>query len=327
MFIRFFRSKYFLQYLIFFVFAISLWIDVLISPVNIKPDQQTSGATWLDMAYSYFPLATIILSLVLLISQALVFNQVHDNHRLAERNQLLVAAFYVMMMCSAPILVHPNIMILINFLMIIMMNTMFNILGRHEPYGQVFDASLLAGTAALLYFPAVFFILFIWLCFVVFQIFTWREWTISTLAFLLPYLFLGSYYYWTGDFLEAAKSYISKFTDIKPVVVAANTYSYIVWGLLALQIILVFNRMMHGISETTIDLRKKNRVVLLFLFVVAVSAVYSGENFRLHLTLAAIPVSAIFGTYFSHSKKLLIPEIITTLILIVIFAGKFISMK
>jgi hypothetical protein len=211
--------------------------------------------------------------------------------------------------------------------MIILINTMLNILGKHEPYRQVFDAAFLVGIASLLYFPAAVFIVFIWLCFVVFQIFTWREWVISIFAFLIPYLFLGTYYFYTDDLLEVLRKYVTHFYEIKPIIVSTNTYAFIIWGLLTFLVLLVFSRMLKGIAESISDLRKKNRVVLFFLFMVAVSSVYSGENFRMHLSLAAIPVSAIFGTYFSQSKRMLLPEIITMLILMVIFAGKFMTLK
>jgi hypothetical protein len=327
MFIRIFRSKYFLQYLLFFILAFALWIDVLINPVKINLALQNTGAAWLDKIFTGFPLITVILFIGLLIFQALVFNQIHDNHRLAERNQMLVAAFYILLMSSTPILVRPNIMIIVNFLMIILVNTMLNILGKHEPYRQVFDAAFLVGIASLLYFPAVVFIVFIWLCFIVFQIFTWREWVISVFAFLIPYLFVGTYYFWTDELVDVLRNYVTHFYEIKPIIVSANTYAFIIWGLLTFLVLLVFSRMLKGIAESISDLRKKNRVVLFFLFIVAVSSVYSGDNFRMHLSLAAIPVSAIFGTYFSQSKRMLLPEIITMMILVIIFAGKFMTLK
>jgi hypothetical protein len=127
--------------------------------------------------------------------------------------------------------------------------------------------------------------------------------------------------------VDVLRNYVTHFYEIKPIIVATNTYAYIIWGLLTFLVLLVFSRMLKGIAESISDLRKKNRVVLFFLFIVAVSSVYSGENFRMHLSLAAIPVSAIFGTYFSQSKRMLLPEIITILILIIIFAGKFMTLK
>lgn len=325
--IRFFRKNYFFQYFFFFVFAISLWLDVLIKPAKINIGQLSTGAAWLDAAFGHFPLMLVILFLGLLVFQALYLNQIHDYHRLAERNQMLVAVFYLILMGSAPILVRPNMMIVVNFLMILLMNIIFNILGENEPYRQVFDASILVSIASLFYFPAIFFIFFIWLCFIVYQIFTWREWLISIIAFVLPYIFLGTFFLYTNELPKVAIAFVTRFMEIKPVIVQVNPYSYIVWGLLFFLVLSVFSRIIKGISESSVDLQKKNRVVLLFLFIVAVSAVYSGENFRMHLTLAATPVSMIFGTYFSQSKKQLLAEIITLLLLAVIFAGKFMTLK
>jgi len=327
MLIRFFRKNYFFQYLFFFVFAIALWSDVLIKPAKINIGQLSTGAAWLDAAFGHFPLIMVVLFLGLLVFQALYLNQIHDYHRLAERNQMLVAVFYLILMGSAPILVRPNMMIIVNFLMILLMNIIFNILGENEPYRQVFDASVLVSIASLFYFPAIFFIVFIWLCFIVYQIFTWREWLISIIAFVLPYIFLGPYFLYTNELPKVVMAFIARFMEIKPVFVLVNPYSYIVWGLLFFLVMIVFSRIIKGISESSVDLQKKNRVVLFFLFIVAVSAVYSGENFRMHLTLAAMPVSMIFGTYFSQSKKQLLPEIITLLLLVVIFAGKFMTLK
>jgi len=80
-------------------------------------------------------------------------------------------------------------------------------------------------------------------------------------------------------------------------------------------------------TEGTIDIRKKFRVLIFFLFISSVSLVYSGANFSLHLSQAVIPVTAFLGAHLSQSKKVFYHELLFALLLLAIFVAKVLKFE
>lgn len=327
MIIHLFRRNYFIQYLFLLVFAVLLWSDVLLYPELILKNLQSTGIDRLDNFVADFPRIMIIISLVVLILQAFILNQVLIRNYLTDRNQLLTSALYILLWSSSPVLLQPNVVLLVSLTLVILLNVIFRMYGKPDPYGQVFDAAFLVGIASLIYFPAIFFIAFIWMCFIVYQIFTWREWIISFIGFLLPYFFIGTYFFWTDQLVEKALGFADRFLISWPPVFTTNTYTFIIWSLIFLLVLVSMGHILRNLSENKIDQRKKNRVLVMFFVITVASVIYSGDMLKLHLALLAIPVSAFLSSHFSETRRLLLPEIITLLILVVVVVGKIINLN
>jgi hypothetical protein len=327
MFIRFFKARYFGQFAALFLLAVVLWIDIIIDPSAIAPDGDSSNFFGLTGLLQKYPVILVVFSILLLLFQAILLNQILENHRLMERHQLLTAAMYVVIMSSSPVLTNPVGMLLTNFILILQLNIVLNIYGKKEPYREVFDAAFLIGIASLIHFPVVIFIVFLWTCLVLYQIFTGREWLISIVGILIPHLFAGTYFYITGQIETGINKLITFFTQIQPPEFTESIYLYITWGFLAVLAIISLGQFSRGLTENTISLRKKFRTIVIFFIISLVSAIFSEETLMLHLVIIAIPVSAFIALYLSKTKKPFIPEIILLLLLISILMGKYFNLS
>nr|NQU92900.1 hypothetical protein [Bacteroidota bacterium] len=202
----------------------------------------------------------------------------------------------------------------------------FNIYGKKEPYSQVFDAGFLIGLVSLMHFPSLFFILFLWMCFIIYQIFYWREWAISFIGLITPYLISRAVLFLYDKLILDTDNFIRPFVELQPLVFKSTPYVYIIWGLFTLLFLISFRPFIRGLTERTIDVRRKYKIVIMFFLMTLLTVTYSGGGVKLHITLAAIPVSAFMTSYISKTKALFLSEVIITLILIVIFAGKLINL-
>ncbi len=327
MFIRFFKAKYFVQFAALFVLATVLWIDVIIDPSAIAPGGSSNSLFSLTGLLQNYPVILIVFSILLLLFQAILLNQILENHRLMERNQLLTAAMYVLIMSSSPVLMNPLAMLLTSFILILQLNIMLNIYGKKEPYREIFDAAFLIGTASLIHCPVIIFILFLWTGLVIYQIFTWREWLISIIGISIPYLFAGTYFYITGQFETEFNVLITFFTQIQPLSFTESVYLYVVWGILAILTISSLGQISRGLTENTTSLRKKFRAMVMFFIISLGSAIFSGETLMLHLVIVAIPVSSFIALYLSKTKKHFIPETIIFLLFISILLEKYFNLS
>jgi hypothetical protein len=303
-----------------------LWIDVIVDPSVLTIGGSCTDFFGLTGFLQRYPIVILVLSIMLLLFQAILLNQILENQRLMERNQLLTAAIYILLVSSSPVLTNPFCWLFINFILILVLNIVLNIYGKKEPYRDVFDAALLIGIASLIHFPVIVFILFLWACLVLYQIFTWREWLISVISISIPFLFAGTYYYMTGKLETELNLLTNFFTQIQIPVFTASVYLYFTWGFLAILVFISLGQISKGLTENTISLRKKFRAVLLFFIVSLGSAVFSGSSLMLHLVITAIPTSVFIALYFSKTKKHFIPEMIILLLFITILLGKYFNL-
>src|SRR6185503_18765652 len=66
----------------------------------------------------------------------------------------------------------------------------------------IFDAGLLVSIASLFFFPYIVFILFIIAALMILRPFNLREYLMAILGLLVPYYFIGVYFFWYGKLPE-----------------------------------------------------------------------------------------------------------------------------
>jgi len=322
MIIQVFRGRYITQYIGLILFAFALWFDVLLFPEKTLEDEPAFTQWWLNDFALGFPLIATIISFLVLVFQAFLFNQVLEYHRITERNQLLVAAIYLLLMSSSGILVKPNQMLILNLLLITLINILFNLFEKPEAYSHAFDAGLIAGIASLIYSPMVYLLIFIWGTFIIYQIFTWREWFISIIGMLMPFVIAVTWFFVKGQLNEVAMKFFRQFAVIPEIGFKPDYYAMIIWGITTIIVFTGLGRVLKRSTEGTIEIRKKFRVLVFFFFISSASLVYSGSNFNLQMAQAVIPVTAFLSAHLSQSKKVFYHELLFALLLLAIFVAK-----
>lgn len=324
--IRFFKAKYFGQIMALIFFTVLLRIESVVDPMLVMGGNEGFRLEWFHNAVLKFPLIAGIAGLLLLLLQAFIFNQLLENHRLTPLNQLLPAALYVLLMSSAVLLLQPNIVLLVNFIMLLLIHNVYAMYGSQQPYSRVFNAGLLCGIAALLYGPALYFIVFIWLSMLIFQNFSIRAFSISVAGLATPFLFIAVYYFWHNDLPVKFSQFTSGLFTFIPVQHSFDVYAYIIWALFVVLLFSGLNEMFRRITAGAIELRRKFRVLLFFLLLVLATIPFAGAELPFHLMLALIPLVAFLSASLSQTKKLFFSEIALALILITIFTGKMINL-
>jgi hypothetical protein len=181
---------------------------------------------------------------------------------------------------------------------------------KPECYEQIFNATLLISLASMFYFPSIFFIFFIWLVFLNFSLLKWREWVISILGFLTPYIFLFSFYFLTNTITNKSLTYILFFKKIgfqTPHIAISNIFFIAILGLFFIfSIISILSRL----NEKSIFYRKNVIVLILFAVIALLSLFFAKDYFVFHLCLLFIPFSFFYASYIMQIKKIIISEIL-----------------
>ena len=323
MLIHFFRKSYLFQYILLFLLAIGLWLGAFIHPPVIPVDTESSltpGYSLLLSLLMGIQLLHVILALVLVISGAMVFNYSLTKFDLVPKNTLVPAMVYIVLMSYSPglLALHPGAIPAL--LTVLILFYLFQVYTEEEAFSQIFNIGLLIGISSLFYFPSIFFILFIWLTFIVYRLYSWREWTIPLAGIITPYLFLFTYYF-LDDKLEPAylayASYFSKMT-IFHFSFDFSLMNYIITSLLVFMFLWSAFLLLSDIQEKIISLRKRYWAVFWLLVIAIITYFISGIFFKWHQVFSLIPASVFIAYAFSQLKNLKWAEIYWGLLFILI---------
>ncbi|HET8829200.1 MAG TPA: DUF6427 family protein [Pelobium sp.] len=248
------------------------------------------------------PLANISIAIVVMFSQAIIFNRILNKHNILGKSTFLPAACYIIV-CSVftPFLSFTP-PLLCNFLVLFIFNKILVEYKNSNSIAAMFDLGLVVALGALFYFPFVGFLMLLWVALLLFKPFYWREWASVLIGFLTLIFVLGVYYYWNNkllDFVEIWKPLSAKL----PIYINIQVLDYMVLFPIVVCVLLSMYYLNQNFFRSYVLVRK-SFLLAVFIFLMAVLTFYLGPGFRInHFLLCAVPVGLSLSYYFVNAKK------------------------
>lgn len=309
MLIHLFRKSYLLQYILLLLLALILWLGAFIHPFEIPivtDSLLTPGYSLLFGLLHENILLQVFIAFILAISGALLFNYALTKFDLVPKNTLVPAMIYIVLLSYSPslLLLHP--VAIPALLMVLILYFLFQVYTEEEAFAQIYNIGLLIGISSMFYFPSIFFILFIWLTFIVYRLYSWREWTIPITGLITPYLFLFTYYFLTDSIEPAYLAYAAYFSKITIFQISFDfsILNYIITSMVVLFSIWAGVLLLSDIQEKIISLRKRYWTIYYLLAIAIFTYIFSDIYFKWHQVFVLIPVSVFLAYAFSQLKNL-----------------------
>ncbi|OQX78841.1 MAG: hypothetical protein B6D61_04640 [Bacteroidetes bacterium 4484_249] len=323
MLIKIFRSSYFLQYILFVVLSGILWLSGFITPIF----DTTETNTFLAPAYSILfqfvishSLISTTIAFILVLSGALFFNFTLTKNDIAPKNTLIPAMVFLLLMSHSPGLLYLHEALIPSVLLLIVIYFLFQVYTTEDAYPQVFNSGLLIGISSFFYFPSIYLLLFVWLTFIVFSLYKWREWTIVFFGFITPYVFLWTYYLWNDELNLAFNAYHDYFNSISFFIFSysCSVLSYFISAIIILLFLWSFFQMTSSIQEKLINIRKKFWSVFWLFLTALFILIISGSTSNTQQVFLLIPFSVFIAYGFSRTTKLIWIELTVSILAILI---------
>lgn len=256
----------------------------------------------MDLDNAFSSSTNIFIAAAIVFAQALIFNNIINNHNLLAKPSFLPALMYITgtslfmpFMILSPALIS-------NFLLIWIIDKFLKLGKSANSITTVFDIGMIIGMGTLIYFPFMGMLLMIFLALLLFRSFDWREWVAGLVGFLTVFFFLAVFYFWRDNlssFYQIWKPLGNKF----PSVFEINYNDYLVLIPVVIIIVLASLQLRENFFRSFISTRKGFQL-LFFMFIVAGASFYLKPNFRLwHFLLCVPPGSVLLAYYFSNAKK------------------------
>jgi len=184
-----------------FILNILLWINEIIHPVYVagvfenNPMPLYSLVLLIPVKASWW-IATILCLIVLF--QGFLLNQLSSKFRLINEGTYLPGIIFVVFISSFHHLHQINPLIFATIFLLFSMHVAFPTYRIEKTVDPFFISSFLISIGSLFYFPLLFFEIALIFFMLNTRSFYWREWVVTLLGLLTPYVFAFSVYFMYG---------------------------------------------------------------------------------------------------------------------------------
>jgi len=265
----------------------------------------------------------LVTGFILTTTQAIHLNYVLNKHAVLYKNSWLPALMYSVLSGLLPLFLSFHPIILVNTILIFALDQIFSLYKTDHSLSSIFNIGFLLAIGALIYLPSiVMFILFI-AAILILRPFSWREWIVSIMGFLLPFFLAFLYYFMTNHLMEFYQRLVVTGINKKPDLKHIFTYQYSISLILTgvLFVLSIFRLQANYYKNVT-----KSRLIqqLLFIMIIVgfISVVVSLDDQLYRFSILAIPFSVYLAYYFLSGKKEWINET-TFLVLLITWMYNF----
>ncbi len=327
MLIRIFKKAQWHTPLLMIFIGVLLWLDVLIDPTSAISRISDPAPPLYEMIRPMIinsPIIAVVLSLIMLIAQAVIINFVATAKSFTDRYSALPGLLYLILMCSTTVMIAPHPVLFANIFLILALNKLFDVQQDEHVMKQVFNVGFLIAIAALFHYPAIFLFLALILSVFVYYLVSVRTIVAAFIGLLTPFAFLALYYYLTDMFLE----WITHLTiSVEPMLVFqldTGVYQKAFIAIVAMLSVFAFLRLQLIYKSTKpIRIRKRITVLVLFFLASVASFLVVADHVYVHYGIMLIPLSIALAVFFYDLRNTRLAEIVFSVLFILILASRY----
>lgn len=269
------------------------------------PTHFDNGGILSDWIYESIGLEdTILVSIafVIVLLQSIFIILFTNSHKLSGDRTLYAGVFYVLLASISTSFLGLTPALMGNTFLLLALSNFFDIYKNKEPGGKHFNAGFWLAIAALFYGSMFLFFFFGILAINLMRAFNIKEMLQMISGYLVPFIFLFTYYYAIGDVSESYWAYlISSFGIIN---IRETPYlDLITLSILALLILATIFK--YNVFVDKQSMKNRKNITLLFLFIIFAigsASIQAGVGME-HFIILAIPLSILISIVFAKISK------------------------
>ncbi len=315
MFIQFFKSNNPSAFVFLPLIAIAIWAFGFMEASVFPVEHAMPLYGLLAGIVENIPWLGNFIALILIIGEALLLNYIVNENEVLTKQSFLPALFYIIFMSNNNYVLVLYPLIFANLFLLFAINKLLNSYRKDNAFSQAFDAGLLISIATLFYFPYAVLFPLLGVGLIIMRPFNWREWLISFIGVLVPYIFVITFYFWNDllDYFFYNKVLYSFLSPPSQFDFPKSFYFMIIVSTLIL--LVSFGKLFSGQTGGS-QKSKKSIVLLIWIFVFAgISALIAREIPAKYFSALAIPAAVFSANYFLNIKKQWLGEVLFLLLI------------
>lgn len=310
--------------------AIAIWIRSFMAPAMFafSPDE---NMMILYQPFNYLlgdsPLASHIVALLFIILLSFLILKLNVQYTFIRSRSFLPPSLFVLITSGMADLRAMHPVYLAALFLILAINRIFNTYDKESVHSNAFDSGVFLAIGSLFYFNLVFFFPLLWISFIILRPnVNWREYILTTLGFILPWLAAIAYYLITDGTDELIQTIKANFTAHQAFL-RENLPMQIYVGFLGLLTLLASLFLLTQYDGKKISSRRYFKaffwMFLISLILVIANPAVSEEI----IIILAIPLTYLISNYLIFMKRQIWGEVFLYLlaagVIVLQFAGQF----
>jgi len=268
----------------------------------------------------------IAFAFCLVLFEAFYINLVIDKNNLLPRKSFLPACVFVLLVSSFKDSQQLNPILCALLFVLFSFSKIAKTYRQDSASSQVFDASILISIATLFFFPVIIIYPMIWVALIVIRPFVWREWAISIIGFLTPYLFVLMSYYWNNkvNFFVYDKLIFPANFNINELLMNEIYFKitftafilFALWGIA------------KSISKVPVNTIFARNMAVIFVWVLLLSIAtffLSPQASIIYLLCTFIPLTFYFSSIFIDIKRKWLGEVLFSILILLAISNIYLS--
>ncbi|MCK9423354.1 MAG: hypothetical protein M0Q38_12220 [Bacteroidales bacterium] len=319
MYIKFFKSSFFVQYLLIGIIGVVLWLPAFLHPPQMPPPD---GPVLLySLLYDLLresPLLATVLGFFLVCGETYFFSLILNKNELTLKNSSLSALVFLVLMSLLPgqLTLTPTTIALLFILLVL--HHLLIIYSKPEHFDRVFAAGFFTALASFFYIPVLFWFGFVIVSFLIFRSGAWREWIASTIGLLTPFIYLSVFYLWNDELVLRAREYPDFFRRVLFYPNPFHSDFWITEGVVILLTIWGIVKLWRSSMEKTVELRAKFNLFIWILVFTILSFAFARSLAVYHPALTTPALAMIITYVLTSLKKTRAVEIILLILFILL---------
>jgi len=289
-----------------------LWIKSFVDPSDFKLNYDLNEMPFwhfINTQTAGFNIIRKIIALLLLITNALWLSRISTKFILVKSRTYLPSLLFGFI-CSGLVLLqdlNPALFAVSCFIPAI--EKIFDSYKEEDLSYKYFEAALLISLGSMFYARAALFMFVVWVALAILRTTNWREWILSVIGFILPYIFLALILYLLDRNIPDYFSKITANFRITRGVSFLNLYSIIFLAFVMFLVGIASFQMIRIYQGLKIYARMYYRIFFwIFIITLIIISVFYNQSAGL-IYFLAIPVSYILTFYFYSLKRAWLGEI------------------
>lgn len=268
------------------------------------------------MAVGQSPTIIFLIYHFIVLIQAIRINMVLNDFKMFQQNNFTTAMAFVLLTGLLPQWSGLSAALIANFLLIWIFIKLCRLFNHPSPKTLLFNTGLLVGVSMLCYHPTAILILVVLFALAVVRPFHLAEWLILLMGILVPYYFLFAWLFLNDQF-ASIKGFLP-FLQLNLPVAGLNTPLIISLSLLVVYLLTGLYYWQVSINRMIIQIRKNWGVMMVVLLIVLpIPFIFQQAGLEAAI-MSLVPIAAFAGNVFSYPKKLLLPNILFLITVIVL---------
>lgn len=251
------KSGTIIQFTIFTVLTSWLWIPAFQNPLDVVVTADdgplyTLLASWIQA----MPFLSVTIALVVIIFQSIVLFYIFQANGFFGRANFVPAIVVMLAFSWNNNFQTMHALLPACIFIVLAVNSILGMYGKQAPYKQVFTAAFAISIASLFYLPLVYMLLLLWFSLISYRISFWREYVITLIGFVLPWIYYVCVLFWNDNVVNGLEKISNSLFNL----VLPNQLSMvnILWLSVSLFVLIItMTAVLNAVSDKLISLRRR----------------------------------------------------------------------